>query len=195
MSTQRQTLFALLLAASLTPVSALAQETTIPALKAEATSLIQSYAGRMKAALTTAMTANGPLGALDVCHKEAPAIAADIAAASGWSVGRTSLKPRNDASAADTYEMKIMASFMARIAAGEKPEGLASAEIIEENGQKSFRFIKAIATAEQCLACHGESVAPDVKAKIGALYPNDQATGFKAGDMRGVFSLKKPLAH
>ena len=32
-----------------------------------------------------------------------------------------------------------------------------------------------------------------LKQKILALYPDDQATGFKLGDMRGVFTLKKTI--
>jgi hypothetical protein len=38
-----------------------------------------------------------------------------------------------------------------------------------------------------CLACHGESLEPAVAAKLAAAYPKDQATGFRAGDLRGAF--------
>ena len=51
--------------------------------------------------------------------------------------------------------------------------------------------MKAIPTGEVCLKCHGSNVAPDVKAAIGELYPEDQATGFKAGELRGAFSVSK----
>ena len=164
-----------------------------PEMKAEAAGLIQNYAGKLKAALGAAMQARGPEGALEVCNKQAPAIAAGVSQGSGWSVARTSLKPRNAASAPDAYERKIMEGFNARIAKGEKVADLVSAEVVEGDGVKTFRFIKAIPTGEICMTCHGGSVDPGLKQKILALYPDDQATGFKEGDMRGVFTLKKVI--
>jgi len=35
-------------------------------------------------------------------------------------------------------------------------------------------------------------LAPDLKAKLAELYPNDQATGYAAGDLRGVFWVELP---
>ncbi len=43
------------------------------------------------------------------------------------------------------------------------------------------------------MTCHGDTVDPGLKQKILALYPEDQAIGFRQGDMRGVFTLKKSL--
>jgi hypothetical protein len=177
--------------ALLTP--ACAANTGVLELKAKAAGLIEDYAGKLKAALGAAMQARGPEGALDVCHKQASAIAAEISHGSGWSVARTSLKPRNMASAPDAYERKIMEAFNTRIAKEEKADDLVSAEVVEGNGAKTFRFIKAIPTGEVCIACHGDTVDPRLKQKILAIYPDDQATGFKQGDMRGVFTLKKTL--
>ena len=172
---------------------AFAETASAPELKAKAAELVQAYAGKLKTALNSAIQAGGAEGALEVCNKQAPAIAAEISRDSGWSVARTSLKPRNAASAPDDYERKIMEDFEARIAKGEKAADLASAEIVDQNG-KVFRFVKAIPTGAVCLTCHGENVAPALKQKIAALYPRDQATGYKEGDMRGVFTLKKTLA-
>lgn len=171
---------------------AFAETASPPELKAKAAELVQAYAGKLKTALNSAIEAGGAEGALEVCNKQAPVIAAEISRDSGWSVARTSLKPRNAASAPDDYERKIMEGFEARIAKGEKASDFASAEIVEQNG-KVFRFVKAIPTGPVCLACHGENVAPALKQKIAALYPQDQATGYKEGDMRGVFTLKKTL--
>jgi hypothetical protein len=43
------------------------------------------------------------------------------------------------------------------------------------------------------MVCHGELIATDVLQKIRAVYPLDQATGFKPGDLRGAFSVTKAL--
>jgi hypothetical protein len=170
--------------------SAFADEAT---LKARAAALTAEYAKELKAAMAGAMAKGGPLGALDVCNKQAPRISADLSKSSGWSVGRTSLKPRNAASAPDDYERKVLEGFNVRLAKGEKHDQLVSATVVEDKGGKVFRFMKAIPTGEICLTCHGANIAPELKQKIARLYPKDQATGFKLGDLRGAFTLKKPL--
>ena len=37
--------------------------------------------------------------------------------------------------------------------------------------------------------CHGSGLDPALKAEIERLYPDDQATGFKAGELRGAFTV------
>jgi cytochrome c553 len=70
---------------------------------------------------------------------------------------------------------------------------LVKAEVIEEDGHKTFRMMKAIPTAEVCTQCHGSEIAEPVAAKLDELYPEDQARGFEVGDLRGAFTLKKAL--
>ncbi len=43
-----------------------------------------------------------------------------------------------------------------------------------------------------CKQCHGARIKPDVKARLQALYPEDEATGFKKGELRGIFWAKLP---
>jgi hypothetical protein len=70
---------------------------------------------------------------------------------------------------------------------------MAYAEVVEKDGSKQFRFMKAIPTGEVCLACHGSSIAPAIAATLDEAYPDDQARGYKLGDVRGAFTLSKPL--
>lgn len=70
---------------------------------------------------------------------------------------------------------------------------MAFAEVVESDVGKRYRFMKAIPTADLCLACHGESINPDLAAAIDKAYPDDKARGFKTGDIRGAFTLSKPL--
>jgi hypothetical protein len=53
--------------------------------------------------------------------------------------------------------------------------------------------MKAIPTAELCLTCHGEALDPELQATLDELYPADKARGFKEGDIRGAFTLSRPL--
>ncbi|WMN12310.1 DUF3365 domain-containing protein [Marivirga salinae] len=46
--------------------------------------------------------------------------------------------------------------------------------------------------SELCLNCHGSpsQISEEVKTILKAEYPNDKATGYKVGDLRGMWSLK-----
>ncbi len=165
----------------------------VKALKAEAAKVVMSFGGPLKKALGGAMKSGGPLAAIETCNVQAPGIAKAAADASGWSVARTSLKLRNAGNKADAWELATLKEFDARKAAGEAPDTIAKAEIVNEGGQKTFRFMKAIGTAPVCLNCHGGDIKPEVTAKLDGLYPFDKARGYKQGDIRGAFTLKKPL--
>lgn len=148
----------------------------------------------LKEKLMAAMKAGGPVAALDVCKIDAPKVTAERSAASGMDVGRTALKVRNPGNAPDDFETRVMEKFVADIKGGADAMKLEHAEVVEKDGKKVFRYMKPIMTAgNPCLACHGSELAPEVSAKIKALYPTDQATGFAAGDMRGAFTVKKAL--
>lgn len=174
---------------------ALAAEDDLAALTAEAAGIVGAFSDELRGELMTAMKAGGPVNAISVCNEKAPAIAAAHEAASGWSVARSSHKLRNPDNAADAYTAAAIADFVAREAAGEPAKSLSRAEIVEEGGQKVFRFVKAIPTGQPCLNCHGgDEVKPEVVAKLAEFYPDDAARGFGVDQMRGVFTLSKVLS-
>ena len=148
----------------------------------------------LKSALQAAMEQGGPVAAVGVCHDEAAVIAQQICEEEGVIVGRTSAKFRNPGNSPDGWEQAGLAAFTARIAAGEKPQDLEMyATITEADGNRTFRYLKAIPTAPLCLKCHGSELAPDLVQKLAELYPQDLATGFGVGDMRGAFTVKIDL--
>jgi hypothetical protein len=160
----------------------------------EAKALIKEFATTLQGELQAAMKGGGPTNAIGVCRDRAPAIAADLANRSGWEVGRTSLKVRNQSlNLPDAWEAGVLKSFDERKAAGEPLDAMAFGEVVEGDGGKRFRFMKAIPTVEVCLACHGSSITPEVTATLDEHYPGDQARGYALGDVRGAFSLSKPL--
>jgi len=163
------------------------------ALAAEARGIVKSFAGDLKHTLVKTMKSDGPVAAIAVCNVAAPQIADEKSTASGWKIARTSSKLRNSANAPDAWEAKVLAIFSAKKAAGEDLKKMQFYETIEVNGKKSFRYMKAIPVAKPCLACHGENLKSPVKELLGDLYPKDTATGFKLGDLRGAFTLTKPL--
>lgn len=48
----------------------------------------------------------------------------------------------------------------------------------------------------QCVMCHGpsEQILPEVKSALVDRYPQDQATGFEIGELRGWFWIELPLS-
>lgn len=161
---------------------------TLSELSKEAKTVIQPFASSLQATLKKGVQESGPEGAILLCNTDAPELA-EKASENGWLVGRTSLKTRNADNRPDQWELETMLEFEQRKASGEDPMSIAKAQMVEGE----FRFMKAIPTAEGCLACHGASISEPVQAKLAALYPDDQAIGFNVGDLRGAFTLRKTL--
>jgi len=160
---------------------------------AKSKEVVQEFMGQLKGELQASMKAGGPTAAINMCKETAPVIAKNLSEKYGWTVARTSLKTRNPANAPDAWEKKVLQEFEARKAAGEDVKPMAYFEEVENNGVKSFRFMKAIPTAAPCLTCHGDNIAPEVTAMLDASYPEDKARGFKAGDIRGAFTITQPI--
>jgi len=165
----------------------------VAALTAEARAAVKAFAQSLKAALSAAIEEGGPKHAIGVCNIDAPQIAQRESAAFGGRVGRTSLKRRNPANAPDGWELDVLNDFEARKAAGEDVDGLEHVEVVEENGRRVLRYMKAIPTAGICVTCHGADLDPELAAVLDALYPTDQARGFAVGDIRGAFTVRKAL--
>jgi len=154
---------------------------------------VKEFAASLQGELGAAIKAGGPVSAIEVCSTKAPAIAADISKKQGWKVARTSLKLRNPKNAPDAWEAKVLKEFEARKAKGENPAQMEYSEIIKD--KKEFRYMKAIAIPADapCLTCHGDKIDAAVGAKLKTLYPQDQATGYKLGDIRGAFTIMQPM--
>lgn len=153
----------------------------------------QELAGKLQAA----MQAGGPVNAIAVCRDEAPAIASRLSRRSGWQVKRVGTRVRNPLTGMpDAWEQRGLAQFQQRLQDGEAAKQIDTLEVTEGPQGQSVRYMKAIVTAPQCLACHGapESEPPALRAALERDYPHDAATGYAAGELRGAFSLQRQLA-
>lgn len=155
----------------------------------ESRELTRQFQQRLKAELEAAIAQGGPVGAIAVCREKAPAIAAELSAGSGARVSRTALRVRNPANAPQPWQRDVLLRFQDRMAAGEAADGL---ESLETPAGEGARYMKAIPTGPLCLTCHGSNLAADVQAALRGMYPEDAATGFAAGDLRGAFSIVWP---
>ena len=134
--------------------------------------------------------------AIKVCRDIAPTIANRLSLENGWKVTRVGTRVRNPMiGTSDIWEQGILDQFKQRAAAGEEYSKMLFSEIVTESNGQYYRFMKPIAVAPQCLACHGDtSQIPDaIQAALKTHYPHDAATGYKEGDLRGAVSIKQPL--
>ena len=145
--------------------------------------------GEVKPMLKSYMKARGPVGAVEGCAVEAPEIADRVSMETGWDVGRVSLQPRNaDRGAPDAWETAILKKLEARNRAGAESDTLNHGEWVDGR----YRYMQAQVVEGVCLNCHGEALNPDVRAAIADYYPDDSATGYKLGEIRGAVTLTSP---
>jgi hypothetical protein len=157
----------------------------------EAKEIAKVFGGQLKGELEAAMKAGGSMSAVEVCKQRAPAIAQELSVKHQAQVYRTSLKPRSIPPQA--WELSMLEQFNARLAKGEEITSIDGYEVAKEGDKTVLRYMKAVGVMPVCLNCHGTDISPDLQAKISALYPNDKATGYSAGQIRGAFSIQLPM--
>lgn len=162
--------------------------TEVPAAqRAKAAALIGELKKSLLGAVTSAMSKGIP-SAIAACHDEAPAIAARIAR-EGAVVGRATRKPRNPKNEAAGWQADALAYFEQQQAAKAPLAGASFARMLD--GGK-VGYAEPLLIQEVCLTCHGQTFAPEVTAALAEKYPNDRATGYALGDLRGVAWVELP---
>jgi hypothetical protein len=169
---------------------ALAQDSTVDPQLAASRALTREFGERLKTALTEALGRGGPGAAIAVCKDAAPALAVELSRRSGATVARTSARLRNPLNAPPPWAVPVLEQFAAALAAGRPAAGIEYFARTEAGA----RFMKPIVTEPLCLTCHGTALAPDVQAALARLYPEDHATGFAPGELRGAFVVAWPAA-
>ncbi len=126
---------------------------------------------------------------------EAPAPGPDTGVGPGPSFyfKRTADRVRNRANAPDDWELRQMEGFQYWLDAGIDENTLDVSEIVKEDGQTWFRWMRPIVMTEDCLTCHGEAISDPILTRLGLDYPDDEGTGYFEGDLAGAYSVKIAL--
>jgi hypothetical protein len=132
----------------------------------------------------TAAVVESPAHAIDVCRLRAPVIAESLSTA-GVRVGRASNLLRNPGNAPQPWMAPLLADYEAH------PDRLDPRAVRLDD--KMFGYVEPITVKPLCLVCHGEEIVPAVQERLDALYPEDRATGYRVGDVRGIFWVTMPL--
>ncbi len=139
-------------------------------------------AKQLVGALGESVGERGFAESVDFCKTVAPKMATEVGTATGVSIGRTSHRLRNEANAAPTWAAAaVSAPAEAKVHTFAGPQG-------------KLGLLSPIKTAALCTNCHGEpdSLADGVAAALHEHYPDDEATGFAEGDLRGWFWVEVP---
>lgn len=131
--------------------------------------------------LTRVIMSSGPETAIAVCRDEAPKLAEKIGQERQVRIGRTSFRLRNPQNLPPAW-------------AAEWIESRAEEPRFAKSDQGDLAILAPIRLKRECLMCHGaaDQLAPAVVERLSSLYPQDQATGFAEGDLRGWFWIEVP---
>jgi len=150
-------------------------------LQAKAEAARTELAGKLMGRLQEVLKTEGPEKAIEVCQNEAPALAEKVGRSNGVRIGRTSTKLRNPSNRTPGWAESLVAAKVAEPRFIQAPDG-------------GLRALLPIRIGQACLACHGpeKDLAPGVRVALQQKYPHDQATGYKAGELRGWFWVEVP---
>lgn len=155
------------------------------AIVAETFSLLSSN-------LQSAIQSGGVSNALPFCSVAAVPLTTSLAGKHGVTIRRVTHKPRNPANRADIVESAMLEHIRANREGTNAP-----APVVTNFTTATVTFLAPIIlNNELCLKCHGESgkdITPEHLAIIQQLYPQDQATGFQLGDLRGAWRVDIPI--
>lgn len=141
----------------------------------------------------SAVAKDGPEAAVDVCHlKSLPNTNGTVAGLPRITAMKcTSLQLRSLANAPDAAEKLVLNQIQQQLENGDPPSPLLVQRVELPGAAPEWRVYKPLGVQPKCLACHGESAAQSdaLQAKLRRLYPQDEATSFKAGAWRGVMRV------
>lgn len=149
--------------------------------------IIQSEAfATLSSRLMQAMEDGGVQEAIKYCNTAAYPLTDSLSALHDVSIRRASLKPRNPDNRASETESSIIQDYNKRNHSAVKLIPMAM------DKQQTIEYFAPIIVQTQCLACHGIP-GKDIRMKdleiIKKYYPKDKATGYKAGDLRGIWHI------
>jgi hypothetical protein len=154
-----------------------------PGVEERAKAALAPLKQQLMGELTRAMAEGGPVNALDVCRVRAQEISEELSR-EDVRVGRTSHRVRNPANAPAPWMEPLLAAYVT-----DSTDRTPRTVRVDDN---TTGYVEPIVAQELCLKCHGGQLDPDIDRKLSELYPDDAATGFVAGDLRGMFWVTLP---
>lgn len=140
--------------------------------------------------LTSKMKSGGIAEAVNFCNMNALPITKEMSEKHHVSIKRTSLKTRNTSNKPTDNEVAILEKYQKKLDKGNRAK-----PIVKRYSDGSVHYYAPIFIEKKCLICHGvldQELSRVADSIIKSRYPNDLATGFKDGDLRGMWSISFP---
>jgi hypothetical protein len=167
------------------------ETTTQPNINYEGVSVVimedakKTLGGELKAA----MERGGVAEAVNYCNLNASGISETVGKKYNATIKRVTDKPRNPANAAIAQELAQLENWRGILAAN------TGQVVTKEETETERHFYMPIKIDAFCTSCHGvvgETLTVENQAIIAAKYPEDKATGYQAGDLRGLWHITFP---
>lgn len=157
-------------------ISIVAEAVPSDAEKAKLLAAKDALFQRLSGRLQEVMFSQGPSDAIEVCRDEAAAIAHEVGEEKRVRIGRTSHRLRSPKNQPPMWAEELV-------------EKRTDAPTFVKLSNSHAAALLPIKLQSQCLTCHGPQagMAQDVRNKLVKHYPQDRATEFKEGDLRGWF--------
>lgn len=143
--------------------------------------LLMPFKKQLMGTLQSALK-ESPEAAITACHQQAPHIAGQTAPA-GMEIGRASHRARNPDNRPNEWQQEWIDYYLQH-----------DADRVGKGFQLRdgrMAYVEPIVTQPMCLSCHGSDISDPLQTLLDQHYPQDQATGFSSGELRGIFWLTR----
>lgn len=134
------------------------------------------------------LSEEGAINALKYCKANAISLTDSLGELDEVEISRVAERNRNPNNTLGEMDEQIFREYQNQLDAG-----IDLSPVLVRNDGDSPVYYQPIIMAGQCVVCHGEvesEITPLVYSEIKELYPNDLATGFAVGELRGMWKIK-----
>ncbi len=127
--------------------------------------------------------------AIQACQKTAGTIERQFGKSYNATVQRISHRNRNPANLASSDEMKLIRQLKQKIS---MDSPTLHTFLSSEDKKTKTVYLPILVAMPTCLKCHGsptKDIEPETLALLKKYYPQDRATGFRFGDIRGMWKI------
>ncbi len=137
--------------------------------------------------LQSALKTGGVSNAIAYCNLKAMPLTDSLSKVHQVQIRRTTLQPRNPQNAPSDVEKVMLRSY-----SEDNIKGKELKAVVHRIDERTVAFYAPIRINTFCLQCHG-NIGSTMTEENGQLvrkfYPEDEATGYEAGDLRGIWSI------
>ncbi len=142
----------------------------------------------LASSLKQALEEGGVANAIGYCSVAAQVISDSLSLLHDAEIRRVTLRPRNPKNAPTKDEKLVLHDYQSK-----KDTGAKLLAQVLDGDERTVSYYAPILISDFCLKCHGKignDIREDDYAEIIKRYPEDQAIGYAAGDLRGVWHIK-----